>query len=314
MKLINDYTEEINIKRGVRQGCILSPLLVNLYSENIFSEAFENGDEKGISINGEIISNLRYADDTVVLTNSRNDLQHNLDKINEQCDKYGLRINTKKTKLMIISREEIIEEEILIRGEKIERVPKFKYLGCFIDENTNHETEIKKCRIEQARAAFMKMSKILCARNVNLSLRTRLLKSYIFSILLYGAEAWTVSKYSMKRLEAFEMWTYRKMHKISYTEHITNIEVLRRMAKEKEIIHTVKTRKLKYFAHIMRHPDKYRILHTIIQGKLNGRRPRGRRRLSWLGDLRTWFEKSSEQLFRAAQDKQEIGVMIANVL
>ncbi|KAI5734570.1 hypothetical protein M8J77_008232 [Diaphorina citri] len=106
------------------------------------------------------------------------------------------------------------------------------------------------------------------------------------------------------------------MHKISYTEHITNIEVLRRMAKEKEIIHTVKTRKLKYFAHIMRHPDKYRILQTIIQGKLNGRRPRGRRRLSWLGDgdLRIWFEKSSEQLFRAAQDKQEIGVMIANVL
>ncbi|KAI5720517.1 hypothetical protein M8J77_008018 [Diaphorina citri] len=86
------------------------------------------------------------------------------------------------------------------------------------------------------------------------------------------------------------------------------------MAKEKEIIHTEETRKLKYFAHIMRHPDKYRILHTIIQGKLNGRRPRGRRRLSWLGDLRIWFEKSSEQLFRAAQDKQEIGVMIANVL
>lgn len=159
----------------------------------------------------------------------------------------------------------------------------------------------------------MKLSKILCTRDVNISLRTRLLKCYIFSILLYGAEAWTVSKYSLKRLEAFEMWTYRKMHKISYTEHITNVEVLAKMGKDKEIIHTVKTRKFKYFAHIMRHPEKYGILHIIIQGKINGKRPRGRRRLSWMGDMRNWFEKSSEQLFRAAQNKEEVEVMIANV-
>lgn len=311
LKLEMQYTEEVNIKRGVRQGCVLSPLLFNLYSENIFNEAFEN-EEKGITINGKIISNLRYADDTVLLTNSRSDLQQNLDKINEQCEKYGLRINTKKTKLMIVSREEVIDHDIRIRGEKIERVPKFKYLGCFIDENINHDTEIK-CRIGQARAAFMKLSKILCTRDVNISLRTRLLKCYIFSILLYGAEAWTVSKYSLKRLEAFEMWTYRKMHKISYTEHITNVEVLAKMGKDKEIIHTVKTRKFKYFAHIMRHPEKYGILHIIIQGKINGKRPRGRRRLSWMGDMRNWFEKSSEQLFRAAQNKEEVEVMIANV-
>ena len=91
----NIWTEEITIKRGVRQGCILSPCLFNIYTEYLIREALEDG--KGMNINGQNITNIRYVDDTIILTESEQQLQHTIDKLDATSEQYGMATNDNTT-------------------------------------------------------------------------------------------------------------------------------------------------------------------------------------------------------------------------
>uniref|UniRef100_A0A8D8RKM6 Uncharacterized protein n=1 Tax=Cacopsylla melanoneura TaxID=428564 RepID=A0A8D8RKM6_9HEMI len=139
-----------------------------------------------------------------------------------------------------------------------------------------------------------------------------MLRCYIFSVLFYGAESWTLKEDLCKKLEAFEMWLYRRILKIPWTARVTNEEVLRRMNKDREVMITIKVRKLQYFGHIMRNESRYTLLQAILQGKIFGKRGPGRR-TPWLKNLRTWYNKTTPQLFRIAADKIKIAMMIAHI-
>ena len=104
----------------------------------------------------------------------------------------------------------------------------------------------------------------------------------IWPTLLYGAETWTITKSLLSRLDAFEMWVYRRILKISWTETITNEEVMRRMGTDREIVRQFKTRKLQYLGHLIRHNATQL---QLIEGKIEGRRPRGRPRNTWTTDI-----------------------------
>lgn len=117
------------------------------------------------------------------------------------------------------------------------------------------------------------------SRDLSLELRIRMLKCYVLSILLYRVDVWTLKEADLKKIETFEMWWYRRILNISWVDHVTNLEVLRRIGKDKKILKTVKIRKLEYFGHMMR-GQKYQILQLILEGKLCGERSRGRPRIS----------------------------------
>jgi hypothetical protein len=124
-----------------------------------------------------------------------------------------------------------------------------------------------------AKAAFNK--KTLFTSKLNLSLRKKLVKCYIWSIALYGAETWTLRKVDQKYLESFEMWCLRRMEKISWTDRVRNEEVLHRVKEERNIVHTIKRRKANWIGHILR---RNCLLKHVIEGKIERTRRRGKRR------------------------------------
>ena len=101
VKIKGEYTRNIEVRRGVRQGCVLSPILYNIYSEFMMREVLS--DKIGINVNGQVISSIRYADDTALLAECEHDLQEVVTKLDVIGMKYGLKVNEMKTKVMVIS-------------------------------------------------------------------------------------------------------------------------------------------------------------------------------------------------------------------
>ena len=199
---------------------------------------------------------------------------------------------------------------IAIDGEQIEQVASYMYLGSLITEDGRSEKEIKR-RIMIARNTFTNMRTLLSCRGINLKTRLRAIKCYIWPTLFYGADTWTTTKSLLSSLDAFEMWVYRsRVLKISWTEKITNEEVLRRMGTGREIVRQFKTRKLQYLGHLIRHNTSQ---IQLIEGKIEGRRSRGRPRNTWTTDITTTNGMKYYQLKRAAEDRKIWHGLVVNL-
>lgn len=135
-----------------------------------------------------------------------------------------------------------------------------------------------------------------------MQIRLRVLKCYVWSTLLYACETWTLKVAMMNRLEGFEMWCYRRM-----------LRILERLQTERTLLSTIKRRKLEYFGHMIRGP-KYRPLQIIMQGKVEGKRPIGRKNLSWLRNIRTWCGLNVEELFRIATNREDFRMLVDGLL
>jgi hypothetical protein len=132
-----------------------------------------------------------------------------------------------------------------------------------------------------AKAAFNK-KRVLFTSTLDLELRKKLMKCYVWSIALYGAEIWTLRAVDQKHLESFEMWCWRRMEKISWTDHVRKGEVLLRVKEQRNILHEIRKRKANWFGHILR---RNCLLQRVIEGKIKagievtGRRGKRRRKL-----------------------------------
>ena len=123
-----------------------------------------------------------------------------------------------------------------------------------------------KCRIAIAKAAFNK-KRALFTSTLDLKLRKKLIKCYIWSIALYGAETWTIRAVDQKHLENFQMWCWRRMEKIDWTDHVRNEEVLFRVNEQRNILDEINRRKANWIGHILR---RNCLLQGVNEGKIKG--------------------------------------------
>ena len=183
---------------------------------------------------------------------------------------------------------------------QLENVESLKYLGSILTNDGRRTCEIK-CRLAMAKAAFNK-KRALFTSTLDLELRKKLVKCHIWSIALYGAETWKLRAVEQKHLESFEMWCWRRLEKISWTDHVRNEEVLLRVKGQRNILHEISKLKADWIGHILR---RNCLLQGVIEGKIKGgievTGRRGRRRRKLLDDLkerRRYFHLKEEALDR----------------
>jgi hypothetical protein len=143
-------------------------------------------------------------------------------------------------KVMRISRKPF-RVKITIDQKQIKNVEYFKYLDSILTNDGRCTCEVK-CRIAMAKAVFNK-KRTLFTSKLDLELRKKLVKCYVWSIALYGAETLTLLAVDQKHLESYEMWCWRRMEKISWTDHVRN-EVLLRVKEQRNILHEIRKRKV----------------------------------------------------------------------
>ena len=211
-------TDWFQIGKGVHQGCILSPCLFNLYAEYIMRNAGLEEAQAGIKIPGRNINNLRYADDITLMAESEEELKSLLMKVKEESEKVGLKLNIQKTKIMVSGP---------ITSWKIdgEIVADFIWGGSKItaDGDCSHQS---KRHLLCGRKVMTNLDSVLKSRDITLSTKIHLVKAMVFPVVMYGCERWTIKKAEHQRIDAFELWRWRRLLRVPWTARRSNQSIL----------------------------------------------------------------------------------------
>ena len=215
-------TDWFQIGKGVNQGCILSPCLFNFYAEYIMRNAGLEEAQAGIKIAGRNINNLRYEDDTTLMAESEEELKSLLVNVKEESEKAGLKLNIQKTKIKgsgpIISWE--------INGETVETVSDFIFLGSKITMDGDCGHEIKRCLL-LGRKVMTNLDSILNSRDTTLPTKVHLIKAMVFPVVIYEYESSTVKKAECQKIDAFELWCWRRLLRVPWTTTRSNQSILK---------------------------------------------------------------------------------------
>ena len=169
--------------------------------------------QAGIEIAGRNINNLRYADDTTLMAENE-ELKSLLMKVKEESEKVGLKLNSQKTKIMASG--PITSWQI--DGETVERVSDFIFGVSKItaDGDCSHEIKIKPCLL-LGRKVMTNLDSIFKSRDVTLPTNIHLVKAMVLPVVKYGCESWTVKKAEHQRIDAFELWCWRRLLRVPWT-------------------------------------------------------------------------------------------------
>ena len=199
---------------------------------------------------GRNIKNLRYADTTTLVAESEEELKSLLMKAKEESENVGLKLNIQKTKIMAsvpISSWEI-------DGETVETVSDFIFLGSKITADGDCSREIKRCLL-LGRKVMTNLDSILKSRDITLSTKVHLVNAMVFLVVMYGCESWSIKKAEHRRIDAFELWCWRRLLRVPWTARRSNQSILKEISPEYSLEGLMLKLKLQYFGHLMRRTD-----------------------------------------------------------
>ena len=183
--------------------------------------------QAGIKIARRNINNLRYADDTTLMGESEEELKNLLMNVKEEREKVGLKLNIQKT--MIMASGPITSWEI--DGETVETMSDFIFLGSKITADGDCSHEIKRCLL-LGRKVMTSLESMLKSRDIILPTKVRLVKAMVFPVVMYGCESWTIKKVERQRIDAFELWCWRRLLRVPWAARRSNQSILKEISSE----------------------------------------------------------------------------------
>ena len=183
--------------------------------------------QAGIKIAGRNINNLKYADDTTLMAESEEELKNFLMKVKEESENVGLKFNIQKMKIKASSPI----TSWPIDGEIVETVSDFIFGGSKITADGDCSNEIKR-HLLLGKKVMTNLDSILKSRDITLPTKIRLVKAVVFPVVMYGYESWTIKKAERRRIDAFELWCWRRLLKVPWTARRCNQSILKEISPE----------------------------------------------------------------------------------
>ena len=168
----------------------------------------------GINIGGRNINNLRYADGTTLMAENEEGLKNLLMRVQEESERAGVKLNIKHTHTKVVVSGPIISWQI--EGEKVEVVTDFFFLGSIITEDGDCSHEIRR-RFLLFRKTMTKLDSVLESRGIILPTNVHIIKAMVFPVVMYRCESRTIKKAECQRIDAFELWCWRRLLRVPWT-------------------------------------------------------------------------------------------------
>ena len=227
--------------------------------------------QAGIKIAGRNINNLRYADDTTLMA-EREEQKSFLMKVKEESEKVGLKLNIQKTKIMASGPTTSWQ----IDGKTVETVADFILGGSKITADGDCSHEIKR-HLLLGRKVMTNLDSILKSRDITFPTKVHLVKAMVFLVVMCECESWTIKKAEHQRIDAFELWCWRRLLSVPWTARTSNLSILKEISPEYSLEGLNLKLKLQYFGHLMRRTDSQE--KTLMLGKIEGGRRKRQQRM-----------------------------------